>query len=77
MEILKQGQYHPIPVWHQVEIIYAATNNYLADIPVDKIKDFEQEFYQFMIPFLYAIPGCSENCIIWLRQVSIVRTALQ
>ena len=48
MEILKQGQYNPIPVWHQVELIYAATNDYLADIPVEKIKEFEQEFYAFM-----------------------------
>ena len=48
MEILKQGQYSPIPVEHQVMIIYAAINHYLADIPVEQIRGFEKEFYDFM-----------------------------
>ncbi|MFV0517316.1 MAG: F0F1 ATP synthase subunit alpha [Aminipila sp.] len=48
MEILKQGQYKPISVEHQVMIIYAAINHYLADIPIEDIKDFEQGFYEFM-----------------------------
>ena len=48
MEILKQPQYSPVKVEHQVMIIYAATNRYLADVPVDEIKGFEIEFYDFM-----------------------------
>ncbi len=48
MEILKQGQYKPIAVEHQVMIIYAAINHYLADIPVDAIKEFEMGLYDFM-----------------------------
>ena len=48
MEILKQGQYKPIDVTHQVMIIYAATNRHLADVPVEKIKSFEAHFYTFM-----------------------------
>ncbi|MCL1982306.1 MAG: F0F1 ATP synthase subunit alpha [Clostridiales bacterium] len=48
MEILKQPQYNPVPVEHQVMIIYAAINDYLADIPVDQIKKFESEFRDFM-----------------------------
>ncbi|MHC1721922.1 MAG: F0F1 ATP synthase subunit alpha [Aminipila sp.] len=48
MEILKQGQYKPVAVEHQVMIIYAAINHYLADIPVEEIKRFEQGFYEFM-----------------------------
>jgi F-type H+-transporting ATPase subunit alpha len=48
MEILKQPQYSPIKVEHQVMIIYAATNRYLADIPVEDIKELEKEFYSFM-----------------------------
>ena len=48
MEILKQPQYSPVKVEHQVMIIYAATNRYLADIPVEEIKDFEKDFYEFM-----------------------------
>ncbi len=48
MEILKQGQYKPISVENQVMIIYAAINKYLADVPVENIKRFEKEFYDFM-----------------------------
>lgn len=48
MEILKQGQYKPIAVEHQVMIIYVAINHYLADIPVEEIKEFEKGFFEFM-----------------------------
>ncbi|MCL1809486.1 MAG: F0F1 ATP synthase subunit alpha [Clostridiales bacterium] len=48
MEILKQPQYNPVPVEHQVMIIYAAINGFLADVPVDEIKKFEREFRDFM-----------------------------
>ena len=48
MEILKQPQYSPIKVEHQVMIIYAATTRLLADVPVDEIKAFEKEMYDFM-----------------------------
>ncbi|MDD4582855.1 MAG: F0F1 ATP synthase subunit alpha, partial [Eubacteriales bacterium] len=51
MEILKQGQYDPIKVEHQVMIIFAATNGYLADIPVHQIKNFEKKLYEFMDTF--------------------------
>ncbi|MDO4552673.1 MAG: F0F1 ATP synthase subunit alpha [Bacillota bacterium] len=48
MEILKQGQYAPIKVEHQVMLIFAATNGFLKDFPVDKIRVFEKQFYEFM-----------------------------
>lgn len=48
MEVLKQEQYSPIRVEHQVMIIYAASNNYLEEVPIKDIKRFEKEFYQFM-----------------------------
>jgi F-type H+-transporting ATPase subunit alpha len=48
MEILKQPQYAPVRVEHQVMIIFAATNRYLADVPVEEIKRFEKEMYDFM-----------------------------
>jgi F-type H+-transporting ATPase subunit alpha len=47
-EILKQGQYMPLPVEKQVIIIYAATNNYLDDLPVDAAGIFERELYEFL-----------------------------
>lgn len=48
MEILKQPQYSPVSVEHQVMIIYAAINGYLANIPVEKIKGFEKDFFEYM-----------------------------
>ena len=47
-EILKQGQYAPLPVWYQVVIIYAATKQYLLDIPVEDILNFEKGLFEFM-----------------------------
>lgn len=47
-EVLKQGQYAPLPVWYQVIIIYAATKKYLLDIPVEDILDFEKGLFEFI-----------------------------
>lgn len=48
LEILKQPQYSPVSVEHQVVILYAALNKYLMDIPVNRISIFEKEFLQFV-----------------------------
>jgi F-type H+-transporting ATPase subunit alpha len=44
-EILKQGQYQPIPQAKQVAILYAVTNGYLDNVPVEKISDLEKKLY--------------------------------
>lgn len=48
MEILKQPQYQPMPVAHQVLILYAVTKKYMMDIPLEKVRLFETEFLQFI-----------------------------
>jgi len=48
VEILKQGQYEPLPIAKQVMIIYAGTKGYLDDLPVNSIRKFESEFYKYM-----------------------------
>jgi F-type H+/Na+-transporting ATPase subunit alpha len=48
VEILKQGQYSPLPVEKQVAIIYAGTNGYLDDLPADRCREFEAELYKFL-----------------------------
>ena len=48
LEILKQPQYQPVAVEHQVMIIYAAINKFLANVGVENIKSFEKGFYDFM-----------------------------
>ncbi len=47
-EILKQPQYQPVPVEKQTMIIYAVTNNYLDDVPLERIKEWEEAFHRFM-----------------------------
>src|SRR5690606_18486236 len=37
-EILKQDQYKPMPVEEQVAIIWAGTNGYLDDVPIDQVR---------------------------------------
>ena len=44
VEILKQPQYSPVAVEKQVAIIYLGTKGLLKDVPVNKIKDFEEQF---------------------------------
>ncbi len=48
MQILKQPQYKPVAVENQIMIIYVANKRYLSDIDVDRVSDFEAEFYKFM-----------------------------
>ena len=48
VEILKQGQYQPLPVEKQVAIIFAGTQGYLDDLPVEQCRKFEDELYRFM-----------------------------
>jgi F-type H+-transporting ATPase subunit alpha len=48
VEILKQGQYAPIPVEKQVAIIYCGTMGLLKDVPVNKVKDFENEYIEYL-----------------------------
>ena len=47
-EILKQPQYKPMPVEKQVVIIYAATRQYLLDIEVDRILEFESGLFEYI-----------------------------
>jgi F-type H+-transporting ATPase subunit alpha len=47
-ELLKQPQYEPVRLDRQVTVIYAATNGYLDDVPLEKIRAFETAFYRFM-----------------------------
>ncbi|MBI4255727.1 MAG: F0F1 ATP synthase subunit alpha [Candidatus Rokubacteria bacterium] len=48
VEILKQGQYRPLPVEKQVAIIFAGTQGLLDDLPVDAAPEFETHFYGWL-----------------------------
>ena len=47
-EILKQPQYQPMDVEKQVAVIWAATNGYVDDIPVESVRHFEGELLKFL-----------------------------
>jgi F-type H+-transporting ATPase subunit alpha len=47
VEILKQGQYKPESVENQVLIVYAATNGYIDEYPVEELKRYETELMSF------------------------------
>ena len=46
VEVLKQDRNSPVPVEQQVCILYAVTNDYLVDVPVEQIAVYEQELYE-------------------------------
>lgn len=48
VEILKQNQNSPVSVGNQVAIIYLGTKGLINDVPVNKVKEFEAEFIEFM-----------------------------
>ncbi len=47
VEALKQGQYEPLAVEKQILIIYAVTNGFVDDYPVDSVSKYEKELYSF------------------------------
>src|SRR6267378_1001367 len=57
VELLKQGQYQPLPVEKQVVIIFAGTQGLLDDVPVDAVRDFETFFYGWLGRKQAQIPG--------------------
>jgi F-type H+-transporting ATPase subunit alpha len=48
VELLKQGQYEPLPVEKQVLIIFAGTNGFIDDLPLTAMKKYEQELFSFV-----------------------------
>src|SRR2546428_10214163 len=48
MEVFKQPQYSPIPVEVQIAVIWAVQNGYVDDVPVDRVKEFQAKFTEFL-----------------------------
>jgi len=47
-ELFKQPQYNPIPVEVQVAVIWTVQNGYVDDVPVDRIKEFQDKLTEFL-----------------------------
>jgi F-type H+-transporting ATPase subunit alpha len=48
VEVFKQQQYNPVPIELQVAVLWAVQNNFMDDVPVDKIKDFQARLTDFL-----------------------------
>ncbi len=48
VEVLKQGQYSPLPFSKQILAIFAGTSGFLDDLPVNKVRDFEAALYKYV-----------------------------
>jgi F-type H+-transporting ATPase subunit alpha len=48
VEVLKQGQYQPLPVARQIVVIYAGVRGFLDSYPVSVLQRYEQELYKFI-----------------------------
>jgi F-type H+-transporting ATPase subunit alpha len=48
MELLKQPQYSPLPLHHQVMLIYVGTRGYLDEVPVERLNVWRREFLRYM-----------------------------
>lgn len=46
-EVFKQPQYDPVPTAQQIAILYAVTNGFLDDVPVDKVSAWENQFHDY------------------------------
>ncbi len=49
VELLKQDQYSPLPVEQQILVIFAGTNGFVDEVPVQAVKKFEQELLRFAV----------------------------
>ena len=48
VEVLKQGQYSPLPFSKQILIIFAGTNGFLDDLAVEEVRPFEKHLYEYV-----------------------------
>jgi F-type H+-transporting ATPase subunit alpha len=48
VELLKQPQYKPMPIEQEVMVIYAGTQGYLDDVPVNRVQEFQNEFLSYI-----------------------------
>ena len=48
MEVLKQGQFEPMPMEEQVAVLFAAIEGYLDEVPLDKVRAFEKKLVQHL-----------------------------
>ena len=48
MEVFKQPPYDPIPIDIQVAVLWVAQNAFIDDVPVERVKEFQNKFTEYM-----------------------------
>ena len=48
VELFKQAQYSPIPVEEQVAVLWSMQNGYLDEVPVDRVKEFQNQLQEYL-----------------------------
>ncbi|CAD2085489.1 ATP synthase F1, alpha subunit, putative [Plasmodium vinckei brucechwatti] len=62
-EILKQKQYSPVNISYQICLIYAATKDYLANLSIDQVQDFETQYFEYLdANYSDTLKKIQENC---------------
>ncbi|MBI4239734.1 F0F1 ATP synthase subunit alpha [Candidatus Uhrbacteria bacterium] len=77
-ELLKQVQFQPLSMEHQVVVLYAGVNGYLDDIAIDKVRDFETglvDFAQSHSPEL--LPSIQQTGDLSLENEEILKAAIE
>ena len=61
VEVFKQPQYNPAPVEVQVAVLWAVQNAFMDDVPVDRIKDFQDKLADYLVSRKAALMGRIRN----------------
>ncbi|SOV10454.1 ATP synthase F1, alpha subunit [Plasmodium sp. DRC-Itaito] len=62
-EILKQKQYSPVHISYQICLIYAATKDYLHNLPIEKVQDFEKKYFHYLDSnYMEVLKKIQSNC---------------
>ncbi|SOV73783.1 ATP synthase F1, alpha subunit [Plasmodium sp. gorilla clade G3] len=62
-EILKQKQYSPVNISYQICLIYAATKDYLHNLPIEKVQDFETKYFEYLDSnYVEVLKKIQSNC---------------
>jgi F-type H+-transporting ATPase subunit alpha len=78
MELLKQGQYQPMPVEEQIAVIYAGINRYLDDLPLEKVRPFEREYLRFLKSnYPHLLPGIREKKVLDEELEELLKKSIQ
>jgi F-type H+-transporting ATPase subunit alpha len=78
MEVLKQPQYAPYPLEHQVALLFMAINGYLLDVNVKKIQPFIKSWLEYLESnHAELMKGSGETGILSAEQEGELRTAAE